>query len=144
MSTITQTNGTIQTALSTELDSLANNSLVLSSAITLTSAGYVMGQIELTVTFGSTPTQSRACPVWFLTDIDGTDYEIGDSSVTPARIPDLILPILPITTIQRITRRGIALPPGTFKVLLKNDGTGQAMASSGNTLKILPYTYVSS
>ena len=140
--TTTQVVGTIQSLLTTELNSLANNALALGSAITLTSAGYLMGEVELVVTFGVAPAASTGCSVWFLRDIDGTNYEDGGSSLTPARAPDLVIPVNASTSAQRITRRCL-LPPGTFKALLKNDGTGVAMAASGNTLKVLPSTYSS-
>lgn len=138
--TTTQVSGTLQAVLSTELDSLANNALAPGSAITLTSAGYLLAEVELAVTFGVAPAASTGCSVWFLRAIDGADYEDGGASLTPARTPDLVIPVLASTSAQRITRR-CSLPPGNFKVLLKNDGTGQALAASGNTLKILPYTY---
>jgi hypothetical protein len=32
------------------------------------------------------------------------------------------------------------VPPGNFYALLKNDGTGQSFAASGNTLKMRPLT----
>jgi hypothetical protein len=52
----------------------------------------------------------------------------------------VVIPVAASTAAQRITRRCV-LPPGTLKPLAKNDATGQAMAASGNTLKILPLTY---
>jgi hypothetical protein len=140
--TTTQVSGTIQSLLTTELNSLANNSLAIGSAITLTSTGYLLGEVELVVTYGTNPTASTGCSIWFLRDIDGTNYEDGGTSLTPARAPDLVIPVLVSTSAQRITRRCL-LPPGTFKALLKNDGTGQALAASGNTLKVLPLTYQS-
>ena len=51
------TRGTADTALSTELNSLANNSnAVKSSAFAPTSSEYTMAEVELYVTFGSVPT----------------------------------------------------------------------------------------
>lgn len=141
--TTTRVVGTIQSLLTTELDSLANNALALGSAVTLTSAGYLFGEVELVVTYGIAPTASTGCSVWFLRDVDGTNYEDGGTSLTPARTPDLVIPVNASTSAQRITRRCL-LPPGTFKALLKNDGVGQTMAASGNTLKVLPSTYQSS
>jgi hypothetical protein len=74
-----------------------------------------------------------------LREVDGTNYEDGSSTVTPARNPDLVFPLRAVTTAQRIVVIG-DLPPGSFVALLRNDGTGQAMAASGNTLKIRPVT----
>ncbi len=133
--------GTLTSLLTTELNSLANNALNVGSAITLTTGepGYRSGELECVVTFGTAPTANTCLLVWFLSEVDGTNYEDGGTSVTPARIPDAIIQLRAVTTAQRIIVP-CTLPPGTFKALLKNDGTGQAMAASGNTLKVRPVT----
>jgi hypothetical protein len=134
------TDGSIATLISTGLNSLANNSLVAGSAYS-GSGNYLMAEIELVVTFGTSPTANTGASIWFLRSIDGTNTEDGSSSVTPSRAPDLVIPFEVTTSAQRIIRRCI-IPPGTFTPLLKNDGSGQAFAASGNTLKILPVSYV--
>jgi len=141
MPTVKDIRGTATTALSTGLNSLANNALVASSAITLSTGepGYQRCEAELVVTYGTAPTANTACVVWLLREVDGTNYEDGSSTVTPSRNPDLVFPLRAVTTAQRIVVTG-DLPPGSFVALLRNDGTGQAMASSGNTLKIRPVT----
>lgn len=141
MATVKNTRGTATSVLTTELNSLANNTNVLGSAIALSTGepGYRFCEVELVVTYGSAPTANTACCVWFLREIDGTNYEDGGSSVTPTRPPDVVFSLRAVTTAQRVI--AVAdLPPGTFKALLRNDGTGQAMASSGNTLKLRPFT----
>jgi len=141
MPTVKDIRGTATTALSTGLNSLANNALVASSAITLSTGepGYQRCEAELVVTYGTAPTANTACVVWLLREIDGTNYEDGSSTVTPARNPDLVFPLRAVTTAQRIVVTG-DLPPGSFVALLRNDGTGQATAASGNTLKLRPVT----
>jgi hypothetical protein len=141
MPTVKDIRGTATTVLSTGLNSLANNALVASSAITLSTGepGYQRCEAELVVTYGTAPTANTACVVWLLREVDGTNYEDGSSTVTPSRNPDLVFPLRAVTTAQRIVVTG-DLPPGAFVALLRNDGTGQAMASSGNTLKIRPLT----
>lgn len=133
--------GTQTTLLSTGLDSLANNGLAISAefdnTIGAAGDGYTLCDVELVVTYGSAPTAGVA--LWFLGTQDGTNYEDGDASVTPAKLPACVFPLRAVTTAQRIIRR-VALPWGKLKALLKNDGTGQAMAASGNTLKIRPVT----
>ena len=130
---------------STDLNSLANNALVLSASAYNNTVGggsgegYVYCDLELVVTFGTNPTAGTAISFWFLTTSDGTNYEDGGTSVTPARAPDLVIPVRAVTTAQRIIRRCL-LPWGNFKVLIKNDGTGQAFSSSGNTVKLRPVT----
>lgn len=133
--------GSQATLLSTGLNSLANNALALSSAYDNTQAaagdGYTLCDVELVVTYGVAPTANTGCTLWLLGTQDGTNYEDGDASTTPARLPDAVFPLRAVTTAQRVIRR-VWLPWGASKALLKNDGTGQAMASSGNTLKVRP------
>ncbi len=135
--------GSATNLLTTELNSLANNALNISAAFDNTQGqtgdGYTLCDVELVVTYGTSPTANTACAVWFLSCMDGTNYEDGSASITPARMPDVVFSLRAVTTAQRQVKR-VALPWGLIKVLLKNDGTGQAMASSGNTLKIRPVT----
>ena len=130
--------------ITTGLNALANNSLAISSAfdntIGATGDGSLLCDIELVVTYGTAATANTGCSVWFLQSQDGTNYEDGGTGTTPKRTPDVVLAVDTVTTGQRLIRKSIPLPPGLFKVLLKNDGTGQAMAATGNTLKIRPYT----
>lgn len=139
--TITQISGSISTVLSTGLNTLATNGLAVSSAYTMSPGGYLLAELELVVTFGTNPNANTGASIWFLRAIDGSNDEDG-ASATPARAPDLVIPFLVSTSAQRCTKRAL-VPPGTFKVLLKNDNSGQSFAASGNTLKILPLTYQS-
>lgn len=130
--------------LTTGLNSLANNGLALSAefdnTIGAAGDGYIFADVELYVTYGSAPTANTAPALWILQTPDGTNYEQGgDGSTTPARMPDTVFPVLASTSAQRLVRR-VLLPWGKLKFLIKNDGTGQAMAASGNTLKVRPVT----
>lgn len=135
--------GSIATLASTELNSLANTSLAAGSSPFNNiqggggGDGYTLCDLELVVSFGSAPTSGSAVSTWFLARPDGTNFEDGSSSVTPARLPDATFPLRAVTGAQRIVRR-IMLPWGVSSPLIKNDGTGVAFASSGNTLKALP------
>jgi hypothetical protein len=139
--TTTLVSGTFQTLLTTELNSLANNATTAASAAYSAGGGYLLAEVELVVTFGTAPAANTGCSVWFLGQPSGT-YEDGSATVTPARRPDVVLPLRAVTTAQRVTQRCM-IPPGTFKALLLNDGSGQTMAASGNTLGIKPLTYQS-
>ncbi len=135
--------GTIATLLSTEMNAQANNALVLGSAYDNSANLNPLAEVEFSqsTAFGTAPAASTGLSIWWLRDIDGTNYEDGSSSLNPSRPPDLTIPLEPQnSTAQRITRR-CAIPPGTFKPLLKNDGTGQSLPATGNVLKILPLTY---
>lgn len=130
------TGNSVTTLLSTGLNSLANNSLAISGAFT-PSAKQRRAKLQLDVTYGTNPTAGTGCSIWFIQSTDGgSTYEDGDASTTPAKAPSVVLPVRVTTSAQKIIRECV-IPAGTCKVLLKNDGTGQAMAASGNTLKII-------
>jgi hypothetical protein len=128
------------TLLSTELNSLANNALAIGSAfdntVGQTGDGYTLCDIELvTGTWGGAPSLGTCISLWFLQTQDGTNYEDGDASTTPARMPDVILPLRTVSTAQRVIKRAL-VPWGKFKPLAKNDATAQTMNATGNTIKI--------
>ncbi len=139
MSTNKYLSGTISTVLDTSLIDLASNALVVSSAFDNSSNLHLWAEVEISATFATTPVVNSGVSVWFLRNLDGTNYEDGDTSITPARAPDLVLPVRAVSTQQRVTRR-CAIPPGTFKILLKNE-TGVALSASGHTLKLITLTY---
>jgi len=129
--------GTLDTVLNTGA-SLANNSLAVAT-YTPTDQNYPLWEVQLNATFSVAPTAGTGFSVWFLRSLDGgSTYEDGDATTTPGKSPDLVLPLRAVTTAQQVTRV-VAAPPGSPKVLAKNDGTGQS-ASSGWTLKIRPVT----
>jgi len=102
--------------------------------------GYVMGQIELNLAApAGTLTANSSANVWFLQNVDGTNYEDGSASVIPARAPDVVFPVRAVSTAQRMIRRTI-LPQGNWFVLIQH-ATGQTWNASGNTLKLLNATY---
>lgn len=126
----------IATLLSTGLNSLANGSRAISSAITDNREQYA--DFELVVTFGSAPAADSPIYLYFIKQIDGTNYEDGSTSLTPSAAPDVIFTVRAVTSAQREIRSRVVLPNGTFEVLLVN-ASGQAMAASGNTLKWITY-----
>ncbi len=137
--------GSIATLSSTALNSLANNALVLASAYDNSTDMYPLAEVEFSqsTAFGTAPTANTGISIWWLRNPDGTNYEDGGTSLTPSRPPDVTIPLEAQNgTAQRITKR-CAIPPGTFKPLIKNDATGQAFPASGNVLKILPLSYQS-
>jgi hypothetical protein len=134
---------TAVTLLSTEMNSVVNGANAVTSTAVLNNAvgqantdGYLFAKIELVLgAVASALTLNSGVQVWFLSSVDGTNYEDGDASTTPARQPDVVIGVRNVATAQRITRR-IPVPVGTQKVLVSNL-TGQTWAASGNTLKVL-------
>lgn len=136
---------TAVTLLGTELNSLGNNALVLSATAVLVNTigtantdGYVRGKMELKLAaVAGAMIAGSAILVWFLGTVDnGTSYEDGDASTEPAREADVVFPVRAVSTAQRIHRRP-RVPVGTQYILVKNAGTGQALAATLNTLKLL-------
>jgi hypothetical protein len=76
---------------------------------------------------------------YFLFAADGTNFEDGSSSITPARAADFIIPVRAVTnTSQRVTIRNVILPPGTFNTLLINQAS-KALSTGTSILSYLPY-----
>jgi hypothetical protein len=139
--------GTATTVFSTDLDNLGNNLYTPLSPPYNNLPGGGQGDgallcyVEGIFTFGAQPTAGTAILVWFLKTIDGgANYENTPSTtVSLGRLPDVVLPV---TSGQVGTKVAVETkcPVGLFKVIAKNDGTGQALAASGNTIKLLPFT----
>jgi hypothetical protein len=73
---------------------------------------------------------------------DGSTYgdgKFGTSAAGPCAYPAaVIIPLVAATQAQTGTFTGIVIPPGTFKLVLVNNG-GVALASSSNTCKYRTY-----
>lgn len=142
--------GTTATLMGTELNSLASSSGLTAGAIGSAFNnvaggggfdGYKWGVFELNLgTPGGTMTAGTAAYIWFLQQIDGTNFEDGSASIIPARKADLVVPVRAIAVAGRAGAPTLAmLPPGTWKPLVSQN-TGVAWAASGNTLKVEPVT----
>lgn len=142
MPTVKNIAGTITTLMSTDLNSMANNANVLSATASMTTGdiGHRFGEFELYIASSAAAMTANTSFVgWILQPLDGTNFEDGGTSVTPSRSPDLIFTVRAVATAQRMYSRA-EMPTGSFRILLRNDGTGQAIASSANTLKVRTYT----
>jgi hypothetical protein len=138
--------------MTTELNSITNGNNAISSVGgtsgvfnnvvgTTNLDGNPYGKVEFNMAaYSGTPSTGGSIYLWFLFDVDGTDYENGGASVTPARNPDLVIPVNATASgPQRVTKRISNLPVGTWFVLFQNN-TGITLAASGNTIKILAST----
>ncbi len=88
---------------------------------------------------GAHSTAGSGAFLWFLTSVNGTNYEDGSATVIPARKPDVIIPVRAVSTAQRVIVVA-PLVPGSWYVLVSQT-TGQTWAASGNTIKVTPLTY---
>lgn len=153
MATIKLEAGSVATLMDTELNSLANGSAIddggnfdnSDTANLFMAAGF-----ELTVTFGSAPTQDGLVHLYLIPSLDGTNfgyYTTGAGGWAPSPTYVGSFMVDNITTIQRLTLTGplgtlISLMPCKYKAWLLNN-SGQAFPSSGSLLKILPFRYQS-
>ncbi len=132
------------TLLTTEMNSLATGNRTNASAAVDndgSSNRYLFGTFELVCTFGSAPTAGRTVDLYFLPTLDGTNYADGSSSVVPSDSGYVgSFAVRAVNTAQRLLLTGVPLPPTDFKVIVANN-SGQTMAASGNTLKIVMSAY---
>lgn len=129
------------TLLGGELNSLASDArAIASSPFDNESARRPYGELELIVTFASTPAVGGHAALYLVPSLDGTNFADGSDSVVPAAsLLAGVFPVQPSTSAQRLHLRGVPLPPLKFKAILENK-TDQAFASSGNTLAIRAYS----
>jgi hypothetical protein len=130
--------------LTTELNSLANNAGSAPSTAVPNDTGNVdldfYVDLELTVTFGSAPTDGFAVECYVVRQIDGSNYEDASSSgpIVPRNGFVGSFLVRNVTTAQRIIIPGVVLPPRDFKLMVVNK-TGQAFPASGS--KVRGYFY---
>jgi hypothetical protein len=123
------------------LRNLASSTNVLGSEIdndTATTKRRPFARLQLHAKYASAPAAGDYIALWFLPRQDNSSsssYEDGDSSTTPVRAPDVIFPLRATTSQQHITQIA-PVPPGYFKVLLRNNA-GQALANANDTDSIL-------
>ncbi len=132
----------IVTAISTDLNSLANGSRAISAAIDNNTALDIYADAELLVDFAVAPAVGALVELYLLPSVDDTNYPDGGTSLDPSStllVGYFVVPAA-VTTDQRMVIPRIVLPPRNYKVLLKNTG-GQSFGSSGHTLKLQPYKF---
>lgn len=126
----------IQTALSTDLNSLGNGSFsAASSAIANSSGLYLYINLELYLNT-LTPTAGGYVAVYLIPTIDGTNY----IDTTPPA--NTLIATFDLNTANATKRRSavsIPIPPFDFKLMVENK-SGAAFNASSNTLKYRRYS----
>jgi hypothetical protein len=132
------------TLLSTELNALSSGSRTNASAMVdndNASNRYLFGAFELVCTFGVAPTAGKTLDLYLLPSVDGTNFADGASTVAPSESTYVgSFAVRGVTSAQRLVLAYVALPPTDFKALLVNN-SGQSLAASGNTLKLVMSAY---
>jgi hypothetical protein len=155
MSTTTkQSASTGSHVLTSELNTLANNTAGISSVNgssgvfdntpTGTFGGSIYGDLRLILgTLSGSPSSGFGLSVWFLASTDGgATYEgftTGSTSTPPStRPPDAVFTFGSTTTPPTpVQVRALSLPAGLFKIGYWSNGAGVSLASSGNTLDLM-------
>jgi len=131
---------TVTSIMTTALNSLANNTISAASTEVANQINLdTFAWLELNATFGTSPSDANpTVDVYMATAPDGTNYETAPLT-GGAQQGHMFLgsfPIRKVTSAQRVVIGPFAIPPTKFKLYLDNQ-TGQAMASTGNTLDII-------
>lgn len=134
----------VVTYLTTELNSMAKDALVVGAAIDFAASGVDRKQymdIEIVTAQIDLSTGDNPClKIWLLRRTDGTNFEDGSASVEPARAPNKIVALRKVNAAQRVTAAMLLTTPDQGKLLIKYEpGVAVALASSGNTLKYRIY-----
>jgi hypothetical protein len=134
---------TAVTVLSTELNSITNGSIsTLSASQDNTTAGtrYPIAQVEIYIAAQGTNRAAGAyVSLYFIPELDGTNYGnttdecLDNYFVGSASMDDAAL------AARYLILDRVRVPVGNYKVALKN-GTGQSLATSGNTVKLRTYS----
>lgn len=132
-------------AVAPTLKALANNANKLGAEFDNTLVGnrFQYADFELLCRGASAMTAGAVIKLWIVEAMDGTNYEDGGDSVTPARPADEQFYVQAVATQQRITLRNVVLPPSKWKPLIRNE-SGQALTNvdGENLLTMRTYTEV--
>jgi hypothetical protein len=134
----------ITTALSTELNSLANNGAAVAVSGVIDNSTGLYKFMDVEVYTSQSITAGDFHTLHLIQATDGTNYEDGVLSSAETLLPasQLIGSVrLKAGGFERHILRGITLPPTKFKITFLNFASS-ALAASGNTVKIIRYNEV--
>lgn len=148
MATTTLNAGTETAITFTGLNSLANATYAVSSAVDVSAIDPVDLAIRLSVTPGTGAT-GAACYVYLKTSFDNTSWTTGPESGTSAVNAGNLLRLgtLYLETTSSLQSKtfdvmsALGFVPPYFKIVVKN-ATGSAFAGSGNSANYTPYSAV--
>jgi hypothetical protein len=122
------------------LKNLANGARVLGAEIDGATDRNQVADWHLDARGASAFAVGSVVEVYFVVAHDDTNYEDGDSSITPAKAPDFIVPLRNVSTQQKVVVRGIPLPPFKFKPLFVNT-SGVALTNTDNENRLYYRAY---
>ncbi len=137
-----ETNPSLTSYLTTELNSLANNARIIGAAIDNSAGLDMYMDVEAYVAEqGSARSAGAYLGIYLIPSLDGgTNYGYGDATdAPPASSLVAALPLDAAVTARRVQATMIPVPPGHFK-LIESNATGQAFAAAGSTLAYRLYS----
>jgi hypothetical protein len=133
--------GTITTAASTELNSLANNTGALGAEQDNTGNNYQFAHFEIVFGTGSNATAGNLVKLYITSAADGTNYDDQSTAANTAQATYIGAVVCRAATSHRLKLFDVPIPVGQkWKIVCRNE-SGQAWNSSGNTVKYLPYKF---
>lgn len=129
--------------LTTELNSLATGSACALSAEQDNSTNLdILADFQLDLASLSISSTAAFVAVYIVPSVDGTNYPDWTSGAGAVYHSQYFVGTILVKNVSATTARanlsGIALPPGKFKVAVRNS-VGVSFAASGNTLKMRTY-----
>jgi hypothetical protein len=134
----------ISNKLTTELNSLADGSVTaLSSEIDNISNQHMFADFQVDLASLTISSTSAFLTLFIVPTVDGTNYPDWTSGAEGNYHSQYKAEIILVKNVSATTARAdcreVSIPPGKFKVALRN-GTGASLASSGNTLGMRSYS----
>lgn len=131
------------TVLTTELNTLANGALsAVSAAQDNATAGLrdLYAQVEIYIAAqGTNRTAGAYLALYLIPELDGTNYGATPDECAENYFAGAVALDDGALAARYLIIDQVRLPVGDYKVALRN-GTGQALAGSGNTVKLRAYT----
>lgn len=135
--------GSTTSVLTTELNSLASGSVCTASAAQdndTAGARDTLAQFELYIAAqGSNRAAGAYLALYILPEVDGTNYPDSTDECLDNYLAAVVSLDDGALAARRVNVDAVRLPVGDWKAIVKNV-TGQALASSGNTVKYRVYT----
>ena len=132
--------GSITTAASTELNTLANNTGALGAEQNNTVTNYQFAHFEIVFTSTSNATAGALMKLYVAIAADGTNYDDMSTVANVTQAQYLGAVVCRAATSHRLVLLDVPIPVGVkWKIALVN-GSGQALLSV-NTVKYLPYKF---
>lgn len=127
--------GSLTDVLTTELDGLANNTNSTNGPIVNNSANRLLhaDMVVNLAAIGAGRSAGGTLAIFMLRALDGVTWDtISDTLAEPVAV----IPLEASTAAQQASRANIPVPPGLFRFFARNNGTGQALAASGNAVRV--------